>query len=296
MIDLWLPETLPTSAMRRCIVLGLCTGDWSVRGTITHHLPSGFCGTVEQARSMFLNEFVDIIVGSGPPGYPAKSWIRSELAMSWCGLLESLHGLLTIVYCLWVGKPLGEVHRDVVPDALIAVEDLHAAVEGEAPEPDGEALAPDLHADAGGNAGTDADVDPVAQYRRDMARFKFVAWNWLRSGAGVALSDLIEMRRIVEPHRKCLADLLFMSGEEWDDRQKAAMLNTKAEDGVGRRDYRLTVAHSCKLECRLYESCATLLHAPGLWQLVPRHCWTEARRSSFLPGLHKVSALLMMLH
>ncbi len=69
------------------------------------------------------------------------------------------------------------MHRDVVPDALIAVGDLHADVEGAAPEPDGEALAPDLHADAGGSTGTDADVDPVAQYRRDMARFKFVAWH-----------------------------------------------------------------------------------------------------------------------
>ena len=69
----------------------------------------------------------------------------------------------------------------------------------------------------------------------------------MRSGAGVALSDLIEMRRIVEPHRKYLADLLFMSGEEWGDRQKATMLNTTAEDGAGRRDYRLTVAHSCQV-------------------------------------------------
>ena len=278
LINIWLPEADVSCAMRRSLILGLCTGDWSCRGVLTHHLRSGYCSSVDHARSMFRKEFIAAVVGKGPGEFPTKGWIRSEVAISWCGILASLHGLLGYLYASWCGADVSSVL--IVGGAAIDLEQLLEELLDEDAGRGGE----EHHDGAAGNTEViheaGAAADPIAQYRLELALFKRKALAWMKRGQIAVLADLIEMRTILEPHRKYIQELLMMSGQDWELRQQAKAFDFSTGLSDHGRQYRLLVSASCKLEQEAFDMCMLQLRGSRSWLAIPEICWTEARRSS----------------
>ena len=87
-----------------------------------------------------------------------------------------------------------------------------------------------------------AGADPIAQYRLELALFKRKALAWMKRGQIAVLADLIEMRTILEPHRKYIQELLMMSGQDWELRQQAKAFDFSTGLSDHGRQYRLLVS------------------------------------------------------
>jgi len=100
LLDLFLPPKDATSRLRRAVIMALANGDWLTRGAVVHHCVGPMCCENREAcLQKFTTFFVAALAGSAPTTWPYARWLGAEDAIGWVGLIQSMHGLLSLSMC-----------------------------------------------------------------------------------------------------------------------------------------------------------------------------------------------------
>jgi hypothetical protein len=101
----------PRALERRQVLRELLNGDWSHNRPV--HYCFGCCSGKQQTLDIMCKEVVDALVPAECPMFPRSRWTRANLAVNWIGLLESCHGIASVVMRPWL-RELRDHSRPVV--------------------------------------------------------------------------------------------------------------------------------------------------------------------------------------
>ena len=124
--------------------------------------------------------------------------------------------------------------------------------------------------------------DPVAVERRELAKNKKAIRKLIERPHAKLLTDLLEMRLVLEPQRVYIRALLNTAGEYWDRRQLYQQVGVElGKHGAGTdRQYRLSMASQNISEKHTFDLCCAFLSDPERWEAIPPSCRLEARASN----------------
>ncbi len=217
-IDTFLPEMHAKSRRARHIMNAVANGDWRVRGEVQHFCSPGCCRDRADTLRKFMSLVVPILTSTKMPLFPRHRWVGAEKSVAWVGLFESMHGLCSTVYFAvfpLVKKPPVEKPPET---PLLMLQD----------------------ACAGGSdaAAEDVDKDQGTVWRQEQETYRTSAREFLSDPNTVGM--LCMQRRVLEPLRRLMQNLLQMSSDRWSNEQMA-----KGHRGQP-REYRVLTAFEGK--------------------------------------------------
>ena len=180
------------------------------------------------------------------------------------------------------------------------------AAEGDAGHPVAAAAAAGAvgaHDEAGGAVGAQQEEDPPApgtmaeadQKRRLQSLYRQTVSDWC-IGGGVA-GDCAAMYRAIDNHRDMIARQLFVSGDQWERKQRIlerdalqAPAGSRSVEDAPLRTFRMGRAYSCIDEIRLIGKAEGDMRSIELWECLPEADRTEARHTEIYKMLARTCA------
>ena len=246
------------SRKRVAMLLQVCNGDWRVRTEVQHYIPLGTDLTPEYERKvkeLWVNDVVKYVAGRAPKSYPRHRWLGADQAFADIALLDSIHGLASAAFMLWVGQK----HMDAPLTTSASASSSSrppVPVQQEEPHPQGVIQQPPLPDAPDHPEDAPAFVAQNAECRRKALEFV--------SSENVRLSCILFM--VCEPLAALLQSYLHMGGFKWEGVQREAAVKS-GETGNWARKFALVEASGSRLEKEFEEKVQQLLEGSAQWEV-----------------------------
>ena len=275
-----------TEVMRRDIILALFNGAWERTDIVEHNCIGPMCCA---DRDACLNKMVTIgtaaLAACAPPLFRRDRWTGVIEAISWPLLLESIHGLLAVVYKLWAfrmrgGQRLEGVMRAEEDRLLRAVQTGagHTAsgvlpLEGQSGGlVDGGDGGAHLRAEEERKDAVAADPQPagpkdeVAAKRQEMALTRDTSVTWVSQDLG---GTLLVLRLVSEPIADAIDKYLATAGMRWERMQAARLAHTWRARDNHVQQFRVTMAASGEMVGGAIARARELMRSSATWKHLP---------------------------
>ena len=239
-LETFLFPATPTNRMRTEVLMSLLNGDYA-SDQITHHCV-GCCRSRAHCVAKLCSFAVAVLAGAKPPKWPRHRWLKSDEAIGWFGLLESVHSLFSRVYLRWQEKQAGGV-RIVAADGVHAIGGAGAAIgaipdvpaQGDRPAEEEEvdavlSMQGQQQAPAAGGPG--GPINELQAAREEQASVRTATIQWIQKHPAPMLSGwLIMLRTDLEPLRQLMDGYLSMSSDTWSLRGHLRQRASGVADG-----------------------------------------------------------------
>ncbi|CAK0901660.1 unnamed protein product, partial [Prorocentrum cordatum] len=183
-------------------------------------------------------------------------------SVSWLGLMESVHGLLTTAFLQWSGiapSPSSAGHPKFRGDGSDD-DAVPAACGGGGDGRDGQ---PDLGAAAG--------ADPSDAKRKDQSKHRYLGGKWLRDNDGYALGTFIMISKVIAPLTNIM-DNYLRAGLELQDKveERRKLFGVPGVDSADGRHALLAAENKFERQC--FDEIADLMVNPAQWHIMPAPC------------------------
>eukprot|EP00971_Amphidinium_carterae_P178338 3537993-Amphidinium_carterae.1 len=268
-----------TSLMDKALLHKLPNGDWR-NPTAVEFYVSAETTTLPDKHSvaiMLSTTLVSVMLSSKPKLFTQNRWTGIDVAIDELGRLECCHKLLSRSYKRFLkvhssgSKSLVESHSStgltidntepalVDPDDVALVASASSGVQCVLPEN----LVPHDVGPSTEAAQSNEQKRSSEEHSKDRAK----AQHWMK---GDILDELVLLRLGVESIVDLMSCLLEISGEAWEQEQRAKVLEKQSTGEDGKflsRDYMLTLASDLRLEGRFLKH-LTAAFKTNLWELV----------------------------
>ena len=192
------------------------------------------------------------LAACGPPTFPRHRWTGFVDAVSWPFLMESIHGLLGVVYRLWASRQRGGGALQAEREA----EQERAA--GQDPQASRAPLSIEDEAE-GGRLQTDA----LAARRIEQSQDRDRALEWL---AADPFGMMCIVRLCIAPLAGVMDKYLSTAGPKWERSQAAKEAQALLSGLNGERDYRVSLAAVGDMTRPFLEEVRTLMAGRQFWE------------------------------
>lgn len=232
--------------------------------------------------------------------YPQNDWTGADIATDELGIFEACHRLLTTTFLRFSASYVGGTFRTSLLQAAVqhAKYDFKPVAVGEV-----EDGAP---ADAG-NAGAGGIGDSSNASVPDLGKAAEIAnapaqhAKYRRSGSlfcqSNSLASIMLIRFLLEPLRTYMSELLTMSGEEWELRQQARLVESleRGVCDVRSRKYRMCEIAKGSLNWGFRVRLDALFDSITLWNVLPPSTRTVSFRSLVFRSLSRMGCAFQKL-
>ena len=276
--------------VRRALVQSYLPGDWRNHEDIEYYRSPGMDDDLddETLRGIVAHGVVRALANRRPHTYPRHRWTGFDLSLDEVGMLEAAHGILSHSYRRFLARFAPMPRRPSGAASQAPASGARALALGD--EEHDQALdiadAPDLYADlAKQDAPTPSDWAQQNETHRKVAA-EFVGRR--------PLGKITIMRRVFEPFRKLLNQLISMSSDKWDRKQASLEAAHLLGKGTEPRAFRVLVAALQTLENNFQREIAEL-GKPGHWSFLPAVDMDVATRGLVFRMLSKALVVVEVL-
>ena len=268
------------SLAERMILAKLPNGDWRNRREVEYYIPDHLQPTPnKKAISRLLEAGLShALVGKKPSVWARHRWTGADRAVEELGRLECVHGLLRPTYKRFIHSYKGAPIAPARPTDSDAGEREEAT--GQVPL--AEAAMASLLGPSGAEGSESAQdasfqtpgpVEESSRTAEEHAKDRQLGSKWLSQDV---LPFLMLLRMGLSPVSDLMYQLFAVTSESWELQQQAAAgraLNTPQE-GVGSREYMVTVATQGHLEQSFFGQLQDLWLSQLHWTTIPEVHWT----------------------
>ena len=304
-----------TDMIRIAVIVRLFNGCWERVDVVEHNWPGpGCCRDREHCIDKMVGIGVACIAGCGPTTFPRHRWTGFKESVSWPLLLESIHGLLSLVYRLWAAGLRGGQDLSAELQRHVDLARAAAAANREAPEvaqmvenvaDAWRVHARDSAAASGAATGTgigiataepvDADPQPSATLdkRQEQSHNRHAALGWLADSD--PLGAMYVMRVAVGPAAACMDRYLRVAGQRWEHEQAVAEAAAHLDPSKQGRTFRATLVESSHFEGPSLDEVRQLMSSQAAWEHLPARHRTAALRTRATLMLSRVGSGMVKL-
>ena len=264
----------------KCMVLlTLLPGDWRLRDAIEIDLAKGEC--LNEKKEVVADGVSMILAGTKVPEWPRHRWKGADLSAGFIGLMQSVHGLLSLTYRLWMADmQSSSSNSKSMPNVDPMGDELPAASDNEDAAGDCEVARAAEHALVPASGGQPADTDHAAADHtpradaskpgpEENARFRSKAFAFTESDH---LDHTFTIRLTMESLRVLLDAKLWVGSSRWELHQRALAANASLSNSSSwpYRTFPLMEAALNTAEDSFFERLGHLSDTPTMWACISK--------------------------
>ena len=260
------------------VLLKLLPGDWRLRDAIEIELANG--ESLNEKKEAVAEGVSMILAGTKVPEWPRHRWKGADLSAGVIGLMQSVHGLLSFTYRLWIADmpSSSSSNSKTMPNVDPMGDEQPAASDNENAAGDCE-VGPE-HALVAASGGQPADTDHAAadHTRRahaskpgpeENSRFRSKAFAFTESDH---LDYTFTIRLTMESLRVLLDSKLWVGSARWELHQRALAANASLSNSSSwpYRTFPLMEAALNTAEDSFFERLGHLSDTPAMWACISK--------------------------
>lgn len=297
-----------TEQLRIKIISMLFNGRWDRTDVVEHDCAGPeCCASQAECLQKMLTIGVAALAAVGPPKFPRHRWTGIMASLAWPLLMDSTHGLLSVVYKLYAAQLRGgkTLQQDVLREMARAGRNFGAdGGADEAIEDFGYRNVVDGAAHgrfAGGAPGAGQEyadpqpmhpMDSVEARRLEQSQDRAKALQWMSNDP---VGMLFVLRVCLHPLAATMDRYLMTAGAQWDKKQEVVEAKAQSQPAAKGRTFRFYKAASDEMVGDSLSEVAALMKSKESWDHLPFRFRSAAFRTRTTLTLSKVGCGLFRL-